>query len=273
MSITAHKSTNIENRGKADPITGQPLDRNRIALDILPIARYKLAINQAVTSNGTTTTIPSIGHQARRGDIILFEFLSVNAAKETFVLSTTTNSITLADSLPAACVAGDTYTIYRPAYPVVDSQGQIIIPLPSGAATAANQATEISYLADIDAYIQSYLVNLANLINCNTSAISGTVQTYTANTGILDNRKTVTTAGTRVTLAASTACKRVDVQALATNTDVVCVGGTTVVAASGSRTGMALNPGDVYSIEISNLNSVNLDSVVNGEGVSFVYYT
>lgn len=100
-----------------------------------------------------------------------------------------------------------------------------------------------------------------------------TVSTTSANSGISDGRTTVTTAGTRVVLAASTACKKVDIQALASNTDVVVVGGTTCVAAIGTRRGVAINPGDTYTIEIDNLNDVNLDSVVSGEGVSYTYFT
>ena len=92
-------------------------------------------------------------------------------------------------------------------------------------------------------------------------------------TGIANGRTVVTTAGTRVVLAASTACKKVDVQAELDNTGVVVVGGTGVVAALATRQGIALNAGDSYSLEIDNLNDVNLDSTVSGDGVTYAYYT
>lgn len=92
-------------------------------------------------------------------------------------------------------------------------------------------------------------------------------------TGIADGRTVVTTAGTRVVLAASTPCKKVDIQAETDNTGVIVVGGTTVVAALATRRGICLQPGDTYSLEIDNLNDVNLDSTVNGDGVTYTYYT
>ena len=38
-------------------------------------------------------------------------------------------------------------------------------------------------------------------------------------------------------------------------------------------TGVLLNAGDVYSLEIDNLNDVYIDSLVDGEGVRFTYFT
>jgi hypothetical protein len=93
-------------------------------------------------------------------------------------------------------------------------------------------------------------------------------------TTITDGRKTVTTAGTRVQLSSSSvSAKRVTISALSTNTGVVCVGGSTVVASAGTRTGVGLQAGDYYELDITNLNLVYLDSTVNGEGVSFTYFT
>jgi hypothetical protein len=92
------------------------------------------------------------------------------------------------------------------------------------------------------------------------------------NATIGDGLKLVTTAGTREALAASTACKSVCITARSTNTGTVVVGGTTVVAASGAtRRGTPLSPGDSVSIDIDNLNDVNVDVTVNGEGVVYTY--
>lgn len=106
-------------------------------------------------------------------------------------------------------------------------------------------------------------------ILCGISGAVVTPPTYT----VSDGRKVVTTAGTRVALAASTVCKKVDIGALSTNTGIIVVGGITCVAAAGTRRGFALSAGDKYLIEIDNLSKLYLDSTVNGEGVSFTYYT
>lgn len=93
-------------------------------------------------------------------------------------------------------------------------------------------------------------------------------------TGIGDGRKTVTTAGTRVTLASSTAAKQVTLTALSGNTGVIVVGGTACVAALGTRRGTPLNAGDSMGpIPVDDLNDINLDATVNGDGVSFTYLT
>ena len=91
--------------------------------------------------------------------------------------------------------------------------------------------------------------------------------------GISDGRKVVTTAGTREALAASTACTKVVICAETDNTGVIVVGGTTCVASLATRRGIPLESGDTVTIEIDNLSKINLDSTVNGDGVTFTYYT
>lgn len=83
---------------------------------------------------------------------------------------------------------------------------------------------------------------------------------------ILNGKKTVTTAGTRVTLAASTACSSVTIKALLSNTSVIYVGNSTVA----SSNGFELLPGDAISLDVSNLNTVNLDAAFSGDGVSYI---
>lgn len=94
-------------------------------------------------------------------------------------------------------------------------------------------------------------------------------------TGIGDNRKTVTTAGVRETLVAtSTPAKYVKLIGLSTNTNPVVWGGSTVVAAAGTRRGQALNALEASDwVPIDDLVDIYLDVVTNGEGVSFVYLT
>ena len=83
----------------------------------------------------------------------------------------------------------------------------------------------------------------------------------------------VTADAAAAALAASTACKKVDIQAQTDNTSAIAVGGSGVDATIATGTGIFLNPGDVYSLEIDNLADIYIDSLVNGEGVRFTYFT
>ena len=87
-----------------------------------------------------------------------------------------------------------------------------------------------------------------------------------------DGRKVVTTAGTRVALVASpTPAKKVTVVGEWDNTKEIVVGGNTVVAALATRRGEPLGPGQSTQINVTDLADVYIDSLVNGEGVTFVY--
>jgi hypothetical protein len=89
---------------------------------------------------------------------------------------------------------------------------------------------------------------------------------------IKDGRKVVATAGTRLALAASTTCKHVTIVAETNNTDIVVVGGITVVAALATRQGVPLYPGDTYDLDIDDLADVYLDALVSTEGVTYTYF-
>tara|TARA_R100000808_G_C2143069_1_gene150822 strand:- start:602 stop:1009 length:408 start_codon:yes stop_codon:yes gene_type:complete len=69
-------------------------------------------------------------------------------------------------------------------------------------------------------------------------------------------------------LTSSTACKHVDIMAATANVGIIYVGGSGVTAA----TGIALYAGDVYSLDIDDLNDVYVVASVNGEDVQWVYY-
>lgn len=100
-----------------------------------------------------------------------------------------------------------------------------------------------------------------------TTAVTGTVTTSeSVPTTVLNGRKVVTTAGTRVTLASSTASKSVTIKALSTNTGIIYVGDASV----SSTTGLQLLANETVSLDIANLSTVNLDSSINGEGVTYL---
>lgn len=108
----------------------------------------------------------------------------------------------------------------------------------------------------------------ANQVTGNTSIAS--IKTNTDNlatpTAVLNGKTTVTTAGTRVTLAASTAVKSVTIKAALANTGTIYVGNSTVAASNGFE----LAAGETISLEISNLNTVNIDSSINSQSVTYI---
>ena len=69
-------------------------------------------------------------------------------------------------------------------------------------------------------------------------------------------------------LTTSTACKHVDIMAATANTGIIYVGGSGVAA----NTGIALYPGDVYSVEIDDLADIYVLASVDNEDVQWVYY-
>jgi hypothetical protein len=90
-------------------------------------------------------------------------------------------------------------------------------------------------------------------------------------TAIANGRKTVTAAGTAEALGSTTAMRSVIVQALRNNTGVIVVGGSGVIAAVGTRTGVSLQAGETTTVRINDLAKVFIDATVSGEGVSYAY--
>ena len=64
------------------------------------------------------------------------------------------------------------------------------------------------------------------------------------------------------------ACKHIDIMAAIANTGIIYVGGSGVTA----TTGIALYPGDVYSIDFDNTGDIYVIASVNGEDVQWVSY-
>lgn len=92
-------------------------------------------------------------------------------------------------------------------------------------------------------------------------------------TSVKSDRKIVTTAGTRVALAAAEVrASQVDITAETDNTDYVVVGGADVIAATATRKGIPLLPGQSITIFTDRLEKIYLDSMIDGEGVTFNYY-
>ncbi len=89
---------------------------------------------------------------------------------------------------------------------------------------------------------------------------------------IKDGRKTVASAGTSERLVSSnTPCKLVTITALIANTNEVVIGGSTVVASAGTSQGIPLFAGQSVTLYIEDLYALYIDSVTNGDGVSYIY--
>ena len=67
---------------------------------------------------------------------------------------------------------------------------------------------------------------------------------------------------------ASTTCKHLDIMANLSNTGIVYIGGPSVSA----TTGIALFPGDVYSVDVSNSNVLYCISTVSGDDINVVVF-
>ena len=90
----------------------------------------------------------------------------------------------------------------------------------------------------------------------------------TGHSTIGHGNNTAVSNSTAEVLTTSTACKHIDIMAAIANTGIIYVGGSGVTAA----TGIALYAGDVYSVDMDDLNDVYVISSVDGEDVQWVYY-
>lgn len=119
--------------------------------------------------------------------------------------------------------------------------------------------------ADGDVFVrQTTAASLnATVVGTGTFAVQNTPAAPAA---IFNGKTTVATAGTRVTLAASQAIQSVTIKALSTNTGFIYVGSSAVA----STNGLQLQAGESVSMDVANLNTINIDSSVNGEGVTYL---
>jgi len=90
-------------------------------------------------------------------------------------------------------------------------------------------------------------------------------------TTVGSNRQVVAVPTTPVALAVSTSIKKVTITAETDNTDIVCVGGSNVLATLLTRRGTPLYPSDSMTLEADDLAEVFIDAIVATEGVTFTY--
>ena len=82
------------------------------------------------------------------------------------------------------------------------------------------------------------------------------------------NNASISSSSATQLTGSDTPCKHVDVMAAIANTGIIYIGGAGVTAA----TGIALYAGDVYSLDIENVNLLYALASVNTEDVQWVYY-
>jgi len=112
--------------------------------------------------------------------------------------------------------------------------------------------------------------SLAMPIRVNDSGSLVVVGGETSNTLIGDGSASIASAGTSQALP-SISCNEVTIEAKETNTGVITIGSSTVVAAIANRRGIALWPSDSVTFEIDNLSKLYIDSTVTGDSITYAY--
>lgn len=149
----------------------------------------------------------------------------------------------------------------------IGTTNNVSISASTGAGTSTLIKDDTAFGDGVTSGIASVALRYYNGTNYDrVKSTAGLPTTEVAPTTIFNGKKTVTTAGTRVTLASTTAVKSVTIKALAANTGTIYVGNATVA----STNGFALAAGDTVSLDVSDLATVNIDSSVNGEGVTYI---
>lgn len=213
-------------------------------------------IGHVITDSGSTTAVT--GNVA--GTVADGANVTLGAKADAKSTATDTTAITAMQVLKQISAS-----VQAPPSQAVTNAGTFAVQAASTVANGANAVegttTDAAVITDATGTIQQYLRGLIKL-----AVGGGFFTSEIAPTTIYNGKKTVTTAGTRVALASSQAVKSVTIKALAANTGTIFVGDGSVA----STTGFALAAGDTVSLDIANLATVNLDSSVNGEGVTYL---
>ena len=140
----------------------------------------------------------------------------------------------------------------------------------SGTAVAQGEGTRLS--ASLNGVQYVMLVN-EDGSKSPIDQTSGQVVTTHNITGGGQGKKVTTGAGNHIVLGGDVDCKKIDIQAQTDNTGLIAVGFNTVDATEATGDGIILYAGDTYSLEVTNLNLIYIDSTVTGDGVRYTYYT
>lgn len=92
-------------------------------------------------------------------------------------------------------------------------------------------------------------------------------------TSLKEGRQVISVTNTAVQLTAvSSSCKRIDIKAIASNTQDIVIGSSSVNFTLATRTGFAISAGESYHIEIDDPSKVYINGTA-GEGVTYTIFT
>ena len=167
----------------------------------------------------------------------------------------------------------------------VNTNGELMVDLAT-ASTGASGAT-VPFKIDSVAYntgdvgimakvvCSDTLATLTNVTNGEISSLQvdtqGAVYTTHGITGMVSGNNANISDTTAEILRAlgNVACKRVDMMSPIANTGVIYVGASNVSATNG----IALNPGDFYSVDVNGTSDIYVLAEVDGEDIYFTYFT
>lgn len=117
-----YPSQEKDDRLKAQFCTVEPVSEKQFGLTVAAHMFAYTATSDAVEANSTTYVINATAHAAIPGDVIKITSGALSG-KEVRVASTTTNTITLAETLSSALATGVTFDILRFKVPTINSDG------------------------------------------------------------------------------------------------------------------------------------------------------
>jgi hypothetical protein len=166
--------------------------------------------------------------------------------------------------------------------PVVIASDQTVpvsassLPLPTGAATSANQATEITSLATI-ATNTTGASTAANQATANTAlaaiqtSVAGTLAVKTPISAPVAGQVAIATIATAEVLGSGVLTNGVVIKAGLANTGTILVGAAGVTDTNnGTGNGYPLSAGEAISIAAANLSQVYINGTTAGDFVSYV---
>ena len=147
-----------------------------------------------------------------------------------------------------------------------DSTGVVSIDDNGGAIT-------VDGTVDLGSTATTHLSEIEGAVETIEGAISGSemqadIVTTVQPVGFSSVAQFTTNIGTSATQLDAQACKHADIMAKVGNAGIVYVGGSSVAA----TTGIALYPGDVYSVEVTNTNLLYAIAISDNDDLQVVYY-
>lgn len=144
-----------DDRLKSEFTTVEPVREKQQGMSVLSHEFVREVTTDAAEASSTTSVINATAHSAKKGDVIRFTSGTLSG-QEVKVWSTTTNTITLAETLASAPAVGVTFQILRHKYPLVGSDGTIPV-------TATVSSGPVQFVRDgVDTEVSEDTITPAN---------------------------------------------------------------------------------------------------------------